>query len=142
MTTLKFRYLKNVTIDLGDGQRYAIPYKMEPNEKSGYDTNVPVFNLDKVHTVRLRSEEFEAPEGLDGMPERLRQQREDEAWELVAEARKHNNEIRKRAKIYAEGGVIEIIKDEPEPKEEAPVTVDTKRKGKTESHSESGSESK
>lgn len=108
---LEFKYLKNRIIDLGNGEQYEIPYRMEPSSILGHTTVVPAYNLEKVHKVKLLEEKPLIPEKEDGMSDRLHQELSDEAYRNAMDARRKNEDLRKRIDAYVKSGSIEIVND-------------------------------
>jgi hypothetical protein len=108
---LEFKYLKNRIMDLGNGEQYPIPYKMEPSSILGHKTAIAAYNLDKIHRVRLLSEKPQMPEREQGMSDRLYSELCDEAFRNAMENRQKNQALRKRIEAFVKSGTIEVTND-------------------------------
>jgi hypothetical protein len=119
---LKFRYLKNRQIHLGDGRLYPISYTTGPKIVNGLpdplcQSGVSSFDTDRpleqriVHEVPLLDEMPDLPVNEEGMPERLYDELCNAAWKVAADNRRTNETIRKSVKAYVESGTIELVED-------------------------------
>lgn len=113
---IKFKYLKNRQIHLGDGVMYLIPYRMGPKLINGVpdpacETGVPHFNMDFVHEVTIYEEVPQLPEREDYMDDEMYREVCKDGFEEARENRKKNATVRKALKHYAADGTIEIVDD-------------------------------
>jgi hypothetical protein len=72
---------------------------------------VPEFDLDFVHRIELKDERPRIPKRREGMSEGFYSQLCDRAYQVAAEAKVANDEIRRRVDHYVERGLIEIVSD-------------------------------
>jgi hypothetical protein len=69
------------------------------------------FDMEFVHKIELRDERPRIPKRREGMSERFFSQLCDRAYQVAAEAKVANDEIRRRVDHYVERGLIEIVSD-------------------------------
>jgi hypothetical protein len=111
---LKFRLLRNVTTDIGDGMMYHPPIstKFVYSEDIGYERIRTEFDMSKVHT-------FPLPENLVLRLPKRRPEWNDAIWgriyeECVAQlirARGEATHIRKKLQHHVANGTIEVVED-------------------------------
>jgi hypothetical protein len=126
---LEFKFLKNVSIELGTPQRFSIPTDMraqpnphakrKPGEGPDYFSEkepetyitLPFFDMNHVHKLELKNERPIIPTKLAGMSETYHSKLCDAAYERAAEAKIFNDGVRARVNSYVENGTLEIVND-------------------------------
>lgn len=109
---LEFKYIKNRSIDLGDGKQYVVPQRTtHVNNSQGHDVLITEFNMDKVFRVDLEDEIPQLPVRETGMSERYHEELCDEAFRKARQARERNDIIRSRIKQFIKSGTIEVTHD-------------------------------
>lgn len=113
---IKFKYLTQRQIHLGDGRLYEIPYRLGPKMVNGKpdpacQTSVPIFNMEFIHEVELLDERPEEPVREDYMDDDFYKDLCRESYKVAHENRQTNNKIRRALKIYEESGTIKVVED-------------------------------
>jgi len=109
---LKFKYLKNQRINLGDEHTYQIPSEMrEQLTPAGAYAVMPFFFMDTVFNVKLQDEQARLPVKGEYMSESMYQKLCDEAYTVALQAKKFNDGVRKMVAHYVKDKTIEVIED-------------------------------
>jgi hypothetical protein len=111
---LKFRFLKNVMLELHPDYQFSIPMRLVPKEDQGYQIMVPEFDLSKVHELPLLDEIPDLPSqelGEDASDATHLEYLNREAYDLARENRKENEKVRKAVYHHVGNGNIEIVDD-------------------------------
>ncbi len=122
MSVIKFKYLKNHMIDIGDGKQYAINVDIrerEVNSPHGYGSPtralMPYFHMDtQVHTVELPNCEPSIPNKRAEWSDTFFSRIKDRAYEDALKAREAAAKIIAALRRYSSSAglnVIQIVED-------------------------------
>lgn len=129
---LSFKYKCNHMIDLGNLEQYPVPmvFKTEVNAL-GHVVPQQIYDMEKIHYVRLGDETPRLPVREDGMSQKYYEELCDDEFRRSREERNKNSSVVTRIKHYAQTGVIEVI-DNPFERETESDSVIAAREKKSE----------
>jgi hypothetical protein len=118
MASVKFKFLKNVTVDILDGVQFHIPARQVMHVTAeGYEVARLAFDMDKVHEVPLEDISAEMPEKGDYPDEFYNSVILAEFYTETKERRAKNKVVLDRLKSLEKSGTIKLVDNEPKASE-------------------------
>lgn len=112
MAEIKFRLLRNVTVDVLDGQTVHVPMRQVTRTNSeGYELTKVEFDMEHVHTIKVPDLTFFPPRLPPGAPERMQQALHDAALARWIRDREAAEGTRKRLEQLQANGTISVVDD-------------------------------